>query len=362
MKTDNKLSAFVFILILTASCGKFANDAVLEEFQAHFHGKANNGDTVTLDLRRHGENLHGFILYSEARAPLAVQGTITGNRVDLTEFPQPALDNTPLIQLNGQISLRGGVLQLTLTRNGIDGAPFTCSLKEQYAKAERFTPSSFVQTQNLAETDPNSPTAAFSSIDLLPAGKDGFRSAFLADYFGSLEPGRHYADASETYFAGWKEQIGGLYNSDPSAHSLSWEYFRRCNVVFNGSRLVIILMDEYEFTGGAHGKPSIDYFVWDKKLGKRLSYEDVFKPAYEVAVAALIMDCAREAAGLKPGEPLTDAGYFGEAFPFGDTVAWYLTPAGLTVKYGAYAVAPYSSGLPEVFVPMEKIRPFLSWK
>lgn len=125
-------------------------------------------------------------------------------------------------------------------------------------------------------------------------------------------------------------------------------------------KTVSIRFYNYEFTGGAHGSEEVNFRTYDLKTGKRLSYNDIFKPDYQylttlwrnaepqVLVAykqrgwagdAFSLDWVREGAGPNTGNYRN----------------FYLTNNGLVIYFGQYQVAPYAAGTVEVPIKYEKL-------
>ncbi|NOR86960.1 MAG: DUF4163 domain-containing protein, partial [Bacteroidales bacterium] len=72
------------------------------------------------------------------------------------------------------------------------------------------------------------------------------------------------------------EQELSLDSNDIGA-SFNWEVIIANDVVFHGDNYLSILNEYYEYTGGAHGNTTRNYFTFDLKNNSILTAQDLFK-------------------------------------------------------------------------------------
>ncbi|WP_027348996.1 RsiV family protein [Halotalea alkalilenta] len=150
-------------------------------------------------------------------------------------------------------------------------------------------------------------------------------------------------EAYATRFLAIAARIGA---DDPRwASELSARELRRT------SSLVVLELDAYVYTGGAHGMPTTRYLIFDLRDRRALGLDDLLLPGRRDAFEQL----AREAHADWAKRQFPDDPGFTEqwAFSLSDNVA-PLTD-GLTLKYDVYAIAPYSEGQPELVIPYSRL-------
>jgi hypothetical protein len=130
------------------------------------------------------------------------------------------------------------------------------------------------------------------------------------------------------------------------------------SVKYMSEDVVVVQLDSYIFTGGAHGISTTQYLNWLPKTDKLLTLEAMLVPgkvsAYEVALKT------QHALWLKKN-PLAkdDPSGYAKLWPFvpSDNVA--LLENGLAVTYDPYVLAPYSFGKPTIYIPYRELKGIL---
>ncbi len=113
----------------------------------------------------------------------------------------------------------------------------------------------------------------------------------------------------------------------------------------------VISLDVYDFTGGAHGNPSNQLLNYDRAQQRQLRLNDILLAGQQAAFEQQAR-LAHERWALPFLKE--DAGYL-QSWPFQPTDNFMLAKQGLVLKYQAYAIAPYSSGQPDILIPYEKL-------
>ena len=132
----------------------------------------------------------------------------------------------------------------------------------------------------------------------------------------------------------------------------------RAEVLRQTGALVVLELDSYLFTGGAHGIPATQYVNWDRAAARALSLDDLLEPGRrDDYVAALRRAHARWLESNPDAQD--DPAAYDKLWPFVPTANTALTEQGLTVKYDAYSIAPYSHGQPELIIPYPELRGIL---
>ena len=130
----------------------------------------------------------------------------------------------------------------------------------------------------------------------------------------------------------------------------------RYEVMANNGRLLSVMHENSEFTGGLHETPVFSSETFDMRSGGLLTLADLFTVPEEEYLA-LFFDAAAEKIAQTPEE------YFDitpqllqESFNPSD---FYVTDTGLTFYYQVYAIAPYATGLSYFTLPFDDIRNML---
>lgn len=118
-------------------------------------------------------------------------------------------------------------------------------------------------------------------------------------------------------------------------------------VTYNKDCTLSLYFDRYEFTGGAHGNTIRSSDTWDIQNAHRIALEEIY-PSYKLFITRIIS--GEIAAQIKRGGSYFDD-YEKNVEQYFNPENFYLKPAGLTVYFQQYEIAPYSSGIPEFTIP-----------
>jgi len=118
-----------------------------------------------------------------------------------------------------------------------------------------------------------------------------------------------------------------------------------------GLRTVVVLdVDNYSYTGGAHGMNVVSALNWDTKLQRVVTLKDWLLPNQEAAFWRQAKAAHQHWLSQQP-----DAKSLADGWPFDKTDVMALLPAGLFLKYQPYSIGPYSMGTPEIVIPYERL-------
>lgn len=118
--------------------------------------------------------------------------------------------------------------------------------------------------------------------------------------------------------------------------------------------LVVVQLDSYIFTGGAHGLSTTQYINWLPQTDKILSLESMLlpkkMPAFEQALKK------QHAIWLKSNpQAIENPAAYNKLWPFVPTDNAALLSDGLAVTYDPYSIAPYSFGRPTITIPYSEL-------
>ena len=131
---------------------------------------------------------------------------------------------------------------------------------------------------------------------------------------------------------------------------------------YYNDRYIGLLWSGYDYySGAAHGMPYTDFRLYDRETGEALYLDDILATSEE-ELNAIVTRMFEDRHG---GDEIWEWGleYISENAGFledhhlkaGD---YYLTNEGLVYYFGAYEVASYAEGMPEVLIPYDELK----WK
>jgi hypothetical protein len=147
----------------------------------------------------------------------------------------------------------------------------------------------------------------------------------------------------------WLNEINTLEeNEEAYTESVS------CTVVEKSKKLLVVsVVSDYYFYMAAHPSVTLQLFNFDLTSGKTVALSDIFKAGYgkeltKIAEKLFIRQNGYSGWDFSPGK-----GDFKLAQEF------YLTENGIVFSYNQYEIGPYAAGMPEVTIPLDKIKHLL---
>ena len=219
-----------------------------------------------------------------------------------------------------------------------------------------------------------SPQARFFLQALEPVGgpaavrqavRAGIGRELRGDTLGTLPPlalPGLFAQQRDAFFQDYRQDAAGLNAPTDTADlgsyraSLHYEQQAQTYVLYQQPRLLSLAFTNYAFTGGAHGNSGTTAASYDLRTGRRLRYADIFRPAADRQLPALLAQAVRPLVGLAPGAPL-DGQLFVKQMPVTHNV--FLTAGGVEFLYQPYEIASYAQGEIRVFLPLRQVRALL---
>lgn len=110
------------------------------------------------------------------------------------------------------------------------------------------------------------------------------------------------------------------------------------------SPFTAVLLEGYEYQGGAHGLPYLEVLYFEKGSGRQLSQESLLSPEAYDSLSAL----ARQEL-VKQGFDTDDDWMLKGTEPTQDNYSLLVpTEEGVTIYFHSYQIAPYAAGVPTV--------------
>lgn len=111
----------------------------------------------------------------------------------------------------------------------------------------------------------------------------------------------------------------------------------------------------YEYTGGAHGMPFLEYFIFDRKTGKQLALKDIVstseKDLKTLVGAAFRKEAEETHFSFEEPEELEKTVADGVSYES----PCYLAEDGIVFYYTPYEIGPYAAGFPKVTIPYSEL-------
>jgi len=130
------------------------------------------------------------------------------------------------------------------------------------------------------------------------------------------------------------------------------------SVKYMSEEVVVIQLDSFIFTGGAHGISTTQYLNWLPKTDRLLTLEAMLMPGKAPAFEEALKK--QHALWLKKN-PLAkeDPDSYNKMWPFEPSDNIALLENGLAVTYDPYRLAPYSFGKPTIYIPYRELKGIL---
>lgn len=120
-------------------------------------------------------------------------------------------------------------------------------------------------------------------------------------------------------------------------------------VPYNKNDLLSLVVNNYEYLGGAHGMTTLIPYNYDLKTGGKLILKDLFVDGYDYK--KVCDEFIRGEIAKNKDLYFDQGGYFKGVT---DTQDFYISQNGITVFFQLYDIAPYAAGLRYFEVPLDK--------
>ncbi|MCX2680574.1 DUF3298 and DUF4163 domain-containing protein [Galbibacter sp. EGI 63066] len=138
---------------------------------------------------------------------------------------------------------------------------------------------------------------------------------------------------------------------------VSWQADITGDVVYRNKHLVSIRIENYMFTGGAHGYSYIYFLNFDINTGKVLEQSDLFTDLG--AFTDLAEQIFRKQEGIEPEANINNSGFMFENDQFHLPNSIGFNEKGIELIYSPYEIAAYSDGFTTIDIPLEQVKEFI---
>lgn len=136
----------------------------------------------------------------------------------------------------------------------------------------------------------------------------------------------------------------------------TYDAVQQYEITFNQQCHLSLYVDQYTYTGGAHGGTMRHSDNWDLETGCRLTLASLFPEGkdYRAFLIHQIICMADMQMQQNPG--IYFENYRELIRKYFDEQSFYLTPEGLSIYYQQYEIAPYATGIVVFTIPYQTIK------
>ncbi|MCT8339217.1 DUF3298 and DUF4163 domain-containing protein [Flavobacteriaceae bacterium TK19130] len=122
--------------------------------------------------------------------------------------------------------------------------------------------------------------------------------------------------------------------------------------------MICLELQQYKFTGGAHGYGSVQFANFDVVEGTLLSNEALLKD--EAGFISVAEEYFRKEKDIPSDASINSTGFWFENDTFQLPQSIGFTKNNVILHYNAYDIASYAEGAIEIQIPVSEVQPFLS--
>lgn len=161
----------------------------------------------------------------------------------------------------------------------------------------------------------------------------------------------------------WKSDLVDLAKRDEIDAKEKGLEFRQYDLVstysmgINNKDILSLYIDNFQYTGGAHGITTRNTYTYDLVSGNRLNLTDLFKDSYDYKTP--INKFIGEEIAKNPEY------YFKSGKNFAgikNKQDYYVSDEGIVIVFQLYEIAPYASGIREFTIPFSLVKDGLKYK
>lgn len=136
------------------------------------------------------------------------------------------------------------------------------------------------------------------------------------------------------------------YNKENNYPTMVYEIYRKFEITFNSKNLISLYIDEYIFSGGAHGETTRTSQTWNFDYNTMIQLYELYSrnPYFLLGILKNINN------QILQNQTNYFQDYCNLMLQTFNTQNFYLTPRGIVIYFQQYDIAPYSSGIPVFLV------------
>jgi len=154
----------------------------------------------------------------------------------------------------------------------------------------------------------------------------------------------------------YEEAITDTFYTEEFTPTFTYTFETGFRVAYNSKDFISIVLDHYQFTGGAHGNYYSLGYNFRTSDAKLLTLQDlIISENFDI----LIDECTQAILEKFDAASLVDAGLFEDELNIPPDQDFYIMPGKLILQFDPYEIAPYSMGDISVEIPFSKIQDIL---
>lgn len=183
-----------------------------------------------------------------------------------------------------------------------------------------------------------------------------FRVARSIVYFGEKPTNAaSYQELTDLFIKSYDD----LVKKFPEEGNINWEAKINATKEYQSDNIIGFNVNNYMFTGGAHGYEGNRSVIIDAKTGKTLKRSDIFRD--EKGFTAYAEKAFRKKFNIPAGKPINSTGLmFEKNFTLPQNI--FFTEKGLLLLYNPMEIASFADGAKELLFPYSEIDQFLKVK
>ncbi|HEY1194713.1 DUF3298 and DUF4163 domain-containing protein [Flavobacterium sp.] len=164
-----------------------------------------------------------------------------------------------------------------------------------------------------------------------------------------------YESLAKSFIASYEE----MHQKFPE-DTFGWEAKIIANVEFQSDQVLNLKIDHYTFTGGAHGYQGYRSLLFNRKTGKTIFNNHLFKNEKEFK--AFAEKSFRSKYNIPESANINATGLMFENDKFQLPQNIFYTSQGLLLYYNSYEAASYADGPKELIFPYEEVKQYLNFQ
>lgn len=136
------------------------------------------------------------------------------------------------------------------------------------------------------------------------------------------------------------------------AKEYPYSYETGYQVVYNSTRFLSIVLNHYQFTGGAHGNYFAVGYNIDMEDGSILTLDDII---IDGSIDLLTYECEESILDSYQANSLLEAGLFENEIELSMDQDYYIIPGAIVLQFDPYEIGPYAMGEINAIIPFDKI-------
>ena len=368
MKTLHIILIILFLPVQVVFAQFLSNEELKSSFYKHMEGTLVSGNNATdslpvsLNLRKKDNSISGTAYYKDDVVFLTLDGFV--NERGILKFEA----------LNREYEIKGnfkGAFYDTSTFKGTmertkkgKKEEWRFTLQEDYSNSIAFKNFQFTDTYYI-NNNKNYPYVRINIDFLYPVNHSDeavlekiqyqAEEQFFGDYALRNNPQKNIKRKRDNVFSDYKNIIESNYQHDPDKiRYYIWESTYSSEIIYNSDEILIIKVVSEEDVGGQAQSGGQNYLVIDRKTGKEITLDKIFREGFRKPLSTIITDQIKVDYELNSNTELIESGFLADMIRPNDN--YYVNQQGIGFYYEPYEINEFEA---RVFLPYKNIEMIL---